>query len=230
MKKIIIIFILLIALLLISACEEKIDSQMPVKSETETKIEVEQESVEEAKEIETAKQIETPKPVEKKPEEQKQTSKDILENEIEIVDDADFSDYPEILLNGKNPSYKIIIGMDGPSTDVIAAIDITTSITAALNAETDEALSVMDVKVSSLKTNNYIIVGSPCWNRKTAEVLGLNYPACSNTGITGPELRILKNGEYHIVLVTGNSAEDIRTSAKYLAQNKKLSGSVVKIN
>jgi len=174
-----------------------------------------------------------------------ETSTDSVNDEKNLENGKDFSAYPELLLKNNTPSLKIVVGAAGPTSDVVAAIDVVAGIQSYLGEKLSSnpiagdsdvnKLAVLDSDVNNLEDNNYIIIGSPCWNKIMAKVLGLEYPACgSETGLNKGEakLKLIENGDYSIILVMGSTAEDV-LGAAYVLSNAKdydLKGSEIKVN
>jgi hypothetical protein len=93
-------------------------------------------------------------------------------------------------------------------------------------------------QLSSMSAYNIISVGGPCINSITAELMGLEYPACrKDSGMEPGEgiIKLYENGDKVALVVAGWEAEDTTRATRILADYKKyqetgqLEGDEVKI-
>lgn len=77
----------------------------------------------------------------------------------------------------------------------------------------------LDSEVSNLAASNVILVGGSCVNTKTAQVLGLTFPACgTSSGLSDGDavIQLVDNGENVALVVQGWNADDTRRAGKVL--------------
>jgi hypothetical protein len=93
-------------------------------------------------------------------------------------------------------------------------------------------------QIPKIDAGNIISVGGPCVNAVTAELMGLEYPACrDDSGLREGEgiIRLYENGENVAIVVAGWEAEDTTRATRVLADykrhiaNEQLVGSKVKV-
>ena len=77
----------------------------------------------------------------------------------------------------------------------------------------------LDSEVSNLAASNVILVGGSCVNTKTAQVLGLTFPACgTSSGLSDGDavIQLVDNGENVALVVQGWNADDTRRAGNVL--------------
>lgn len=126
--------------------------------------------------------------------------------------------YPAFFVdNGKFEVY-VVVGENAPTTDVIAATEIVSSIDyKGLSENTPKSMLDTEV-INDLADINVISVGSPCNNKVTAKIMGLN-GSCENVFVKDDGIIILykRNGYYQLV-VSGRYTNDIQRAAKVLSE------------
>lgn len=151
----------------------------------------------------------------------------------------DLANYPEPFIMGIIPDVLVVVGKSASTSDVIAAIDIATS----LGSEHDEngnmpifnsGIAILDSELgdTSGTSKNLIVIGNPCVNAISAELLG-NPSECAfgfEPGNAILKLFDMNNGKLAL-LVAGYNDADTLSAARILAKYRDydLSGDELKI-
>lgn len=140
------------------------------------------------------------------------------ENCNNCLDDCDcnigLEDYPNFF-RGK-PVY-IIVGAKAPSSDVIAGTEISSRLTIATPN------SALDNEIANLENTNAIVIGTPCDNNKSAELLPYKRGCLEYLKPDQSLIKLFKTGEdTYAVLVFGYTPSLTRTTANRLAIGKDL--------
>ena len=148
----------------------------------------------------------------------------------------DLADYPLMFIDYSNFNGRIVVGSTAPSSDVVAAVDITTSLQyQTVQTEDGEIVLgqlpvgtvALDIEISSLE-QNLILIGMPSSATGSPNTLIDNYalpPLSEGEGL----LKIVNHNDCAHLIVSGYSSADVRKAAKVLANYKdhNLSGSEV---
>lgn len=122
----------------------------------------------------------------------------------------DLKDFPKQFLKDA----LIIVGAEGASTDVAAAMEIA----AMLQYETQEEVPTkLDSEVAGQGAGyNLILVGTPCGNTFVEKVLGI---ACEGWSLKEGEaiIKLVANGDKVAMLVAGKSPSDTLRASKMVA-------------
>lgn len=136
--------------------------------------------------------------------------------------DFDLSNYPDIFVKEGIFYGYFVVGEEAPASDNLAKMDIAKGIQ-NLGYNIDEVdLTILDSEVEDIKAHNLIVIGNPCENTVSAELLGTTdctFGLQENQAL----IKLLKNGENVALVVFGYTAKETRMSAEKLA-NEKLSG------
>jgi hypothetical protein len=130
----------------------------------------------------------------------------------------DLSDYPGFF-KGKN--VVIVVGAKAPASDVTAGIDVANG----LGSYTIE--TKLDSEISNLDGRNAIVIGTPCDNRFSAELIPYERDCLEYIEEGTAVIRIFSTGSgSYAVLVAGNPVSETRQAAGYLREDssKKLEG------
>ncbi len=130
----------------------------------------------------------------------------------------DLSDYPNIF---KGKSITIIVGAKASASDVTAGIDISNGLS-DFNIDTR-----LDNEISSIDDRNVIVIGTPCDNEFSAELLPYSRDCLEYIEEGTAVIRIFNTGSgSYAVLVAGNPISKTREVASYLRadSSKKLEG------
>lgn len=138
---------------------------------------------------------------------------------------ADLDMYPMPFVSGGNFTAQIIIGGAAPSSDAIAALEISTSLQQKSNTRFTAGL---DDEFNVWK--NGILIGLPCHNTAIAKVLGTNNCDIGLANGTGYLKLVEKDGQTFLI-VTGKTPADTRKAARLLAKSgvHSLSGTEVTV-
>lgn len=124
-------------------------------------------------------------------------------------------DYPDFF---KRKSGFIIVGAKAPSSDVAAGMDISGGLTDV----TQNFVSALDNEILSLDSVNAIVIGTPCDNKWSAELLPYKRDCLEYVEKGKAVIRLFKTGENsYAVLVFGYGVEDTRRAALLLKDYKK---------
>jgi hypothetical protein len=129
----------------------------------------------------------------------------------------DLSDYPEPFVVNSSFNTLIIVGENSKAGDTIGAVEIATSLGAAVNQD----IVVLDTNIDSVKKTNAIVVGGPCVNIAAAELLG--FPHVCDDGFEPGKAKIkLFQGlegqrENVALLVAGYSVMDTKIACSVLS-------------
>ncbi len=113
----------------------------------------------------------------------------------------------------------IVVGSNAPSTDVKAAMDIASGLV-HIGIDTSEVgIAKLDTDIESLSQGNMIVVGNPCVNTVTFELLGS--PSVCDEGIiagAGTIKLIIKENNYYLLIIGGDD-EILSVATKALIEN-----------
>ena len=135
----------------------------------------------------------------------------------------DLKDYPGIF-EGKN--VVIVVGAKASASDVTAGVDVANG----LGSYTID--TVLDNEISSLDDRNAIVIGTPCDNEFSAELLPYERDCMEYIEEGTAVIRIFKTGSNsYAVLVAGNPISKTREAASYLREDstKELEGVEVSV-
>ncbi|MBR9691443.1 hypothetical protein GOV06_01530 [Candidatus Woesearchaeota archaeon] len=129
----------------------------------------------------------------------------------------DLKDYPGIF---KGKSVVIVVGAKASASDVTAGIDVANG----LGGYTID--TKLDNEISSLDDRNVIVIGTPCDNEFSAELLPYSRDCLEYIKEGTAVIRIFSTGSGYAVLVAGNPISKTREAASYLREDssKKLEG------
>ena len=134
------------------------------------------------------------------------------------IDDCDcgidLSDFPDFF---KGDSVLIVIGAKAPSTDVIAGTDIIGSLTDS------DASSALDNELVDLDDVNAIVIGTPCDNKISAQLLPYSRDCLESIKQGQSMIKLFKTGKNsYAMLVFGYTPELTRSTASILAKGSDL--------
>ena len=125
--------------------------------------------------------------------------------------DIGLENYPDFF-DGKKVD--IIVGYDAPSIDVVAGIDLTPSL--------DSARSMLDNEIESLEGRNAIVIGTPCDNKFSAELMPYTRDCLEGIQERTAVIALFKTSENsYAVLVAGNPSSMTREAAGWLRDYSK---------
>mgnify|MGYP001579539810 CR=1 FL=1 len=138
---------------------------------------------------------------------------------------ADLDTYPMPFVEGGNFTAQIIVGGASPSSDVVAAIEISNSLQRRSNTQFSAGL---DDEFNQWK--NGILIGLPCQNTAIAKVLNTKECDIGLANGTG-YLKLVESNGQTFLIVTGKTPADTRKAARLLAQSNVhgLSGTEVMV-
>lgn len=141
---------------------------------------------------------------------------------------GDLSWYPEAFQTEGVFNGYFVVGEAAKPMDNLSMTDIATAMWYTNNKMELERIQVvdalrLDTEITDIGAQNLIIIGNPCYNGITAEVLG--NPADCTEGFTPGKARVkmLKNKETNnlAMIVAGYGEEDTRLAAKVIAHRWK---------
>ena len=143
---------------------------------------------------------------------------------------SDLSQYPDCFVeNGIFQGY-FVVGENAASIDSLSMTDIAASMKYVNENGMLKAVEVVDAvkldsEIADVYAQNLIVIGNPCVNTISAELLG-NPADCTEGFIPGQaRIKLFQNGEYSAMLVAGYSGIDTRLAAKVIAHRwNELSG------
>ncbi len=142
-------------------------------------------------------------------------------NEPIVEHEIDLDNYPKLFVKNGQFNGHIVVGDSAPASDVVAAVDIATSIKKYLEDEDYHNIGIGTAKLSSEISDplnmNLISVGSLCDNPVSAQLMGNPY-ICTKYFEKGDGLiKLYSYNGYVQLLVTGYSDKETRVAAKTLA-------------
>jgi len=151
----------------------------------------------------------------------------------------DLSDYPSFLIKNNVFDGILVIGDKAPAEDVISILDIAESLKKNKDNPVFVTQPLLDSEINNVKSQNAILVGSPCISKRISELFPNFDPSkCLNdytySGIPkgkGVILLIENDGKIQII-VTGESQSNVRSASKILSdyQKHKLDGNLIMVN
>ncbi|MBU1198952.1 MAG: hypothetical protein KKF46_08555 [Nanoarchaeota archaeon] len=158
-----------------------------------------------------------------------------------------FEDYPTQFFDNNQLDVQIVVGVNAPISDVIAAIDIAASLQKFPTINTNNligtaqeiiktepipvGLAVLDINAKDPMMYNTISVGIPCYNSVSAKLLG-NPDDCYKGFEPGKgKLLMYHFGGKTQILVAGYGEQDTRGTARVLAdyEDYSLSGECAEV-
>ncbi len=128
----------------------------------------------------------------------------------------DLADYPEPFIQDGKYNVIIVTGETAPAADVLAAVDIATSLK-QLIVEADAVETKLDSEITSL-AQNIISVGSPCANKISAKIIGSSTADCNIVSEpTQAVIKIYDKEGYTQLIVSGYADRETRAAANVLA-------------
>lgn len=128
----------------------------------------------------------------------------------------DLEDLPEPFLKDTF----IVLGADGTSTDVMAAVEIATMLQ---HESGKEAPTKLDNEIAGQESSyNLVVIGSPCDNLVIETVFGIE---CDGLKIDEGKalIKLASNGDKAAMLITAKSPSDILRAAKQVANYESYS-------
>ena len=151
----------------------------------------------------------------------------------------DLSDYPSFLIKNNVFDGILVIGDKAPADDVISILDIAESLKKNKGISVIVTQPLLDSEVNNVKSQNAILVGSPCMSKRISELFpNFDSSKCLNdytySGIQkdkGVILLIENDGKIQII-VTGESQSNVRSASKILSDYQKynLDGNLIIVN
>jgi len=150
-------------------------------------------------------------------------------NTIGTKDEDHRSAYGIIIRNPDSHGSSDEVELDIPGDQVQANVVVSGSVVQSSGDSGDTGYAVMkDTEVDDITQYNAILVGGPCANSLTAELMGAetSWPSCAEGFTDGEAIIELKdNGENYAIIAAGYSADDTRRAGIALQKyESKLSG------
>ncbi|MBL7054524.1 hypothetical protein ISS05_02090 [Candidatus Woesearchaeota archaeon] len=125
---------------------------------------------------------------------------------------SDLSDYPSFYVKGNDLDVIIAIADEGPGTDALAQTQIALSL-----AQFGNALGISKLESEiEYEEQNIISIGSPCYNRITAEIMDDPVPCDEDLTEGKAFIRIYQHNNNVQIVVAGYNAEATREIANIL--------------
>jgi len=142
---------------------------------------------------------------------------------VATVSALDLGDYPDMFIEGDTFNGVIVVGDAATAEDVIGATDIATSLQYLSEDSNSDIVTVRRINVASTKlaseitdayNQNMILVGQPKRNSVNGnELIDQFYSGSLNSGL----IKLIRNGDYYILIVTGDSPSNVRQASQVLA-------------
>ncbi len=128
----------------------------------------------------------------------------------------DLANYPALFITKGSFNGITIVGDTASASDTLTGIDITNSLSASVPVTSSKLSS----EVADIKAQNSIIIGNPCKNPFSAELLG-HPPNCLDGFTPGQAIiKLFETGNKVSLLVAGFSDDDTRAAGKALVNYK----------
>lgn len=170
-------------------------------------------------------------------------------DEVETTDDvivtstfeettSGLEDYPAPFIDGCNFYGNIVVGDSAPAEDVISAIDITSSLTSGTTSSGSFCAVIVSPallasELVSIGSQNLIVIGNPCDNKITAEIMGSSSDCLADFEKDKAIIKLYEtSGGKIAMIVAGYSTSDTRKAARVLKnyEDYSLSGDSVTVS
>tara|TARA_Y100000310_G_scaffold89923_1_gene87143 strand:+ start:92654 stop:94360 length:1707 start_codon:yes stop_codon:yes gene_type:complete len=141
---------------------------------------------------------------------------------------TDLADYHQCYVKNSKLNAKIVVGKDSQASELLAAIDVATSLTSKGIAVPG---AVLDSEVSDICASNLISFGNACVNSVTAQLQG-NPEDCLNGLEPGKALiKLYQTSEgYTSMIIAGFSGDETRAAGKIIANGGNIFGTTMEVN
>jgi hypothetical protein len=142
---------------------------------------------------------------------------------------ANLAQFPSNFLDGDDFDGFLVVGKDGTASDIIGQSLIATKV-ALFAGKPQMGISVLDSDVTI--DNNLILIGSPCVNKLTAELLDNPTPCDKDYEAGKATIKYMEKNGYKYIVAAGITDKANRAAAEYLSNfdRNPLSGTVVEID
>jgi hypothetical protein len=145
---------------------------------------------------------------------------------------ADLSQYPDQFIRNDAFDGTLVIGMAAPSIDVMAVTNIGMGLQAELKTSMPSTATKFDKDITNPKSMNLIVVGTPCKNKVTSELLD-NIDDCSYGVTPGyARIKLISSNNRYQLLMYGASNDDTNKASQIIQnyKNYRLRGNDIIIN
>jgi hypothetical protein len=127
---------------------------------------------------------------------------------------ADLSDFPDNFIDGDFDGY-IVVGKDGTSVDVIAQSTLALGIASYIGGP-QLGITKLDIDLS-LDDGNMILIGNPCVNKLTNELLDEPEPCDEDFPAGKAYIRYVEKGGKRYIIAAGSDGSSNKAAAEFLA-------------
>ncbi len=131
---------------------------------------------------------------------------------------ADLGDFPDNFISEDELNGYVVVGKDGTATDVLSQSVISMKLNSYIGSP-QKGINKLDSDVDI--ENNLILIGNPCINKLTAELLGNPEPCDRDFPADKAYIKYYEEEGYKYVVVAGKDDKATKKAAEYLADFDK---------
>jgi hypothetical protein len=142
---------------------------------------------------------------------------------VSIVSALDLSDYPDMFIENDKFNGVLVVADNAPAEDIISVSNIAMSIqyegdpTGTAIRKIDVGTTKLASQISDPNAQNLILVGRPKRDFSGGNPLIDEFYSGTPDGYY---LKLVKNGDYYVLIVTGDTTQNVREAADILANYK----------
>jgi hypothetical protein len=126
---------------------------------------------------------------------------------------ADLSGFPKNFIKGEKFNGYIVVGKDGTATDVISQSEISLKVASYIGSA-QMGITKLDSEMSL--DYNLILIGNPCVNKLTAELLDNPTPCDKDFPLGKAYIKYIEKDGVKFIIVAGNKDKETKLAALYL--------------
>ena len=126
---------------------------------------------------------------------------------------AQLADFPDNYISGNKFDGYLVVGKDGTSTDVLSQSMLGLKIQSYMES-LQKGINQLDTDVDI--NNNLILIGNPCVNTLTAELLDNPDPCDKDFPLGKAYIKYYTKNDYHYIVVAGNNDVGTKRAAQEL--------------
>lgn len=140
---------------------------------------------------------------------------------------ADLSEFPKNFIKGDKFDGYIVVGANAPSSDAIIQSNLALKVAQYLGKPQLISKTDMDVALE----NNLVLIGNPCINKLTNELLGNPEPCDKDFPAGEAYIKYIEKDGYKYLIIAGNDEQGTKKAAEKVINFKtsKLKGEEIKI-
>lgn len=141
---------------------------------------------------------------------------------------ADLGDFPDNIIKGNRLNAFIVVGSKSTAMDVVSQNMIGLALAGYIDAP-QSGVNKLDSETNI--SQNLILIGNPCVNKLSAEILDNPSPCDQSYPAGKASIRYTEKSGVKYILVAGSTPQETKKAAEYLSANlDRLSGSEVNVN